>query len=129
MLFYWFSLFFVLINNVDLINSAGMCIKSMEKYTFFNKVFLFNAAGNLHMLDGTSIHDVIGGDIFFEIVDPEELEYTYRLRPAKDFGGSFNSNKFKVQHGILVPTVPKDGCTKIRNYGDIRGNIALIERG
>lgn len=81
------------------------------------------------MIDGTSIHDVIGGDVFFEIVDPEELEYTYRLRPAKDFGGSFNNRKFKVQHGILVPTIPKDACTKIRNHADIRGNIALIERG
>lgn len=80
------------------------------------------------MVDGTSIHDIIGNDVFFEIVDPEELEYTYRLRPAK-FGGSFYSKKFKVHHGLLVPTIPKDACTKIRNYSDIRGNIALIERG
>lgn len=81
------------------------------------------------MVDGTSIHDIIAGDVFFEIVDPEELEYTYRLRPAKDFGGSFNSHKFNVNHGFLVPTNPKDACTKIRNFGDIKGNIALIERG
>ncbi|KAJ6647228.1 PRADC1-like protein, partial [Pseudolycoriella hygida] len=81
------------------------------------------------MNDGTSIHELIGNDIFFEIVDPEELEYTYRLRPAKDFGGSFKSDKFKVHRGILVPTIPRDACTKILNSGDIRGNIALIERG
>lgn len=41
------------------------------------------------MNDGTSIADIIGGDVFFEIIDPEELEYTYRIRPAKDFGAPF----------------------------------------
>lgn len=30
-----------------------------------------------------------GADIFFEIVDPPELQYTYRIRPAKTFGTPF----------------------------------------
>lgn len=41
----------------------------------------------------TSIVDIkeyeYGGDIFFEITHPPELQYTYRLRPAKSFGISF----------------------------------------
>lgn len=43
------------------------------------------------MYDGTSTAEIIGGDIFFEIVDPLELEYTYRIRPAKNFGAPFVS--------------------------------------
>lgn len=39
--------------------------------------------------NGTSTAELIGNDIFFEITDPLELEYTYRLRPAKDFGAPF----------------------------------------
>lgn len=42
-------------------------------------------------MEGTSTMDVINGDVFFEIVDPTELEYTYRIRPAKDFGAPFVS--------------------------------------
>lgn len=30
-----------------------------------------------------------GGDIFFEITHPPELQYTYRIRPAKTFGMPF----------------------------------------
>lgn len=42
-------------------------------------------------MDGTSTAEVINGDVFFEIIDPMELEYTYRIRPAKDFGAPFVS--------------------------------------
>lgn len=49
------------------------------------------SANNLHTYDGISSSDIIGVDVFFEIIEPEELEYTYRIRPAKDFGAQFVS--------------------------------------
>lgn len=54
------------------------------------------------MNDGTSIADIIGGDVFFEIIDPEELEYTYRIRPAKDFGAPFVSYVYIVVQNYLL---------------------------
>lgn len=45
----------------------------------------------MHFYDGASTADVIAGDIFFEILDPPELRYSYRIRPAKDFGTPFVS--------------------------------------
>ncbi|GAB0095482.1 PRADC1-like protein [Sergentomyia squamirostris] len=89
-----------------------------------------NCGGNLHVLDGITTQDIIAGDVFFEIVDPEELEYTYRLRPAKDFGAPFNAS-FRFPRIALVPVVPFDACdaTSIRNGEDLEGNIALVERG
>lgn len=44
-------------------------------------------------MEGASTVDVINGDVFFEIIDPAELEYTYRIRPAKDFGAPFVCTK------------------------------------
>lgn len=38
---------------------------------------------------GSYIDTSIGSDVFFEIIYPPELEYTYKLRPAKDFGAPF----------------------------------------
>lgn len=68
--------------------------------------------------------------MFFEITEPVELEYTYRIKPAKDFGGTFNAN-FKLRDVALVPVIPSDACliSSVRNADDIRGNVALVERG
>lgn len=41
------------------------------------------------MHDGSNIAEIIGNDVFFEILEPEQLRYTYRARPAKDFGVTF----------------------------------------
>uniref|UniRef100_T1E2C8 Putative extracellular region n=1 Tax=Psorophora albipes TaxID=869069 RepID=T1E2C8_9DIPT len=92
--------------------------------------FVNSGANNLHMYDGIRTQDIIAGDVFFEIVDPPELEYTYRIRPAKDFGGSFEAAAFKVNEGKLVPAIPSDACEpNFINERDLKGNIALVERG
>ncbi|XP_058833308.1 PRADC1-like protein [Topomyia yanbarensis] len=86
-------------------------------------------ANNLHVYDGVRTQDIIAGDVFFEIIDPPELEYTYRIRPAKDFGSSFGAT-FKVNEGKLVPAIPSDACKpQFANERDLKGNIALVERG
>ncbi|KAJ8981549.1 hypothetical protein NQ317_009808 [Molorchus minor] len=79
-------------------------------------------------MDGTSTADIINGDVFFEIIDPSELEYTYRIRPAKDFGAPFNES-FHIKNVPLVPVHPKYGCKPPDNLDDIEGNVAFIERG
>ncbi|XP_047522506.1 PRADC1-like protein isoform X1 [Pieris napi] len=85
-------------------------------------------ANDLHFHDGSSSADVIAGDIFFEILDPQELRYSYRIRPAKDFGATFNGS-FHMTKARLVPTVPINSCSDLHNQEDISGNIALAERG
>ena len=80
------------------------------------------------MYDTVTTPDIIAGDVFFEIIDPRELEYTYRLRPAKDFGANFNSS-LKLKNVRLIATIPSDGCSSIRNHKSIKGNVALMERG
>lgn len=97
----------------------------------------------------------IGSDVFFEIIHPPELEYTYKLRPAKDFGAPFVSllkfrwsickrleslcfirciktfqNASFLEEGIpLVPTDPPHGCQIAKNAKELKGRIALVERG
>ncbi|CAG9562768.1 unnamed protein product [Danaus chrysippus] len=85
-------------------------------------------ANDLHFYDGSSNADIIAGDVFFEILDPPELSYTYRIRPAKDFGAPFNSS-VSFEKARLVPTIPLHSCSDLVNQDDIIGNIALSERG
>jgi hypothetical protein len=54
------------------------------------------------MVDGTDVAEIIGNDWFFEITDPEELAYTYKIRPARDFGGIFVSNNATLLHTLLI---------------------------
>lgn len=70
--------------------------------------------------------DIIAGDVFFEILSPSELEYTYRLRPAKDFGSAFSE---RLEGVPLVITDPPGACQEIRNARDLNGGVALIDRG
>ena len=81
--------------------------------------------------------------IFFEITEPEELAYTYKVgkhtimsissliltffqaNPA-GFTPPWNNTYNGVQ---LVPTEPACGCGFIQNSDEIEGKIALVERG
>ena len=65
-------------------------------------------------------------DIFFEIIMPEDISYTYRIRSAVSFGSSFEKTYNKIQ---LVPTIPIDACSSFSNFDQIYGNVALVERG
>ncbi|XP_047531197.1 PRADC1-like protein [Vanessa atalanta] len=87
-----------------------------------------SGANDLHFYDGASTADIIAGDIFFEILDPPELRYSYRIRPAKDFGTPFNGS-IHFEKARLVPTVPLHSCADVMNPDEIFGNIALSERG
>lgn len=97
-------------------------------HSLINNGLIF-IGSNLHMYDSIiSTHDIIGDDIFFEITEPESLEYTYRLRRAKDFGADFHKS-FKINNGLLTITVPLNGCSEIKNKRNIKKNIALMVRG
>lgn len=65
-------------------------------------------------------------DLFFEIVRPKELQYTYKIFLAANFGVPFNTTLMNVG---LVPVDPIFGCGAVRNGLEIRDNVALIQRG
>ncbi|KAF2355731.1 PA domain [Trinorchestia longiramus] len=73
-----------------------------------------------------TIYDFIEDDPFFEILSPTSLQYTYRLRQAKNFGTNF----MFPQHGLrLVLADPEDACSHLYNAADIDGAVALVIRG
>jgi len=64
--------------------------------------------------------------MFFEVIEPEEIAYSFKIRPAKDFGNPLN---FSISNVYLVPTEPQDACGRIKNRDDVEGNVAMVERG
>uniref|UniRef100_A0A0P4WEF5 PA domain-containing protein n=1 Tax=Scylla olivacea TaxID=85551 RepID=A0A0P4WEF5_SCYOL len=73
-----------------------------------------------------TIYDFIEDDIFFEILYPKELGYTYRLRQAKNFGTPFE----RIFKGIrLVLADPLECCSLPYNAPELQGAVALVSRG
>ncbi|KAL7632407.1 UNVERIFIED_CONTAM: hypothetical protein RMT77_017261 [Armadillidium vulgare] len=86
----------------------------------YNEIFpnaLFNEATIEHFIDE---------DIFFEIIHPKELQYTYRLHKARDFGSSFTRPYYGVR---LVVADPPECCSYPYNSHSIRGAVAMVSRG
>lgn len=73
-----------------------------------------------------TIFDYIEDDIFFEVLQPEELSYTYRLRRARDFGVPFKQQWKGVR---LVIADPFECCSKPHNAPELLGAVALVSRG
>jgi len=79
-----------------------------------------------HALTDEEYRTSIGKDyLYFEIIDPVELAYTYKANPAI-FAPSWNTTLNNIQ---LVPADPSCGCGRIVNDDEIEGHIALIQRG
>lgn len=69
-------------------------------------------------------HMVYEDTHYFEIVSPESLRYTFKLRQAKDFGGSFERQYKKIR---MVIADPVEACRPVVN--DIENSVALVLRG
>ncbi|XP_077295136.1 PRADC1-like protein [Arctopsyche grandis] len=103
--------------------------KKLQLYSIL-ALILCSATGvhNVQLQEWLNNVDIIAGDVFFEIIDPPELEYTYRIKPARDFGAPFNSS-FLLKRAKLVPMDPIDGCTQPNNIDMIEGGVAFVQRG
>lgn len=106
-----FQIFYITIVLLSLLSctQSGCKYSDMVQNNCTLHMFWF-LVNNLHSLDGTSTAEIIAGDIFFEVVDPVELEYTYRIRPAKDFGAPFVSksyyNRFYSNYNVVFRMNP-----------------------
>lgn len=95
---------------------------------YIQSVLIYATGNNLYWIGDVSQAQIIGNDIFFEILEPKELCYTYRTRPARNFGASFNESFVKPSIP-LVPAIPSVCCGRPINANELRGSVALVERG
>ena len=73
--------------------------------------------------DNQYTQNLASGSVFFEILVPEELQYTYKITPAA-FSIPFNST-FRDPIA-LVMAEPTCGCGSLRNFEDIEVIIDLM---
>lgn len=61
-----------------------------------------------------------------EVLYPGEIAFSYKIRPARNFGDVMSKPFNRIK---LVPTEPSEGCSHIFNGNRLRGQVALIKRG
>uniref|UniRef100_A0A6G1SK56 Protease-associated domain-containing protein 1 n=1 Tax=Aceria tosichella TaxID=561515 RepID=A0A6G1SK56_9ACAR len=72
-----------------------------------------------------SLQFISRGDVYFLISEPESLRYTFKARSSR-IGVPFTNTLSNI---ALVLAEPRDACTSTINKLEIRGNVALVERG
>ncbi|WAR22153.1 PADC1-like protein [Mya arenaria] len=71
--------------------------------------------------------DVLLTDILFmEIIRPAEISYSYKIRPAKNFGVPFIQKYSMVD---LIAAKPYHGCSPLTNAHFLSGKVVLLQRG
>ncbi|KAH9513294.1 hypothetical protein Btru_034556 [Bulinus truncatus] len=67
---------------------------------------------------------VFEDSIYFEIIWPESLMYTFKLKQARDFGTVLDKLHENVE---LIISDPEDACQDL--FNDVYGAVVLIRRG
>ncbi|XP_025416685.1 PRADC1-like protein isoform X2 [Sipha flava] len=106
-------------NVVFIVNTVLLCVLIVFNVYFVN--------GETSFVDTKEYE--YGSDIFFEITHPPELQYTYRIRPAKSFGIPFDKERFPSKKTKLVLVDPTHGCEMPTNAKQLKGNVAFVKRG
>ncbi|BFY98095.1 hypothetical protein BsWGS_01134 [Bradybaena similaris] len=86
--------------------------------------YLNFASADKDIVTGNESYLVFEESVFFEIIWPESLTYTFKIRQARDFGSKFNKVYQQVD---MVLTDPEEACQDL--YNDVRGAVALMLRG
>nr|XP_054766625.1 protease-associated domain-containing protein 1-like [Lytechinus pictus] len=77
-------------------------------------------------LAGKILGHRVNENLVFRVLKPSHINYDFTIRPAKNFGGTFNF----VYNGIqLVAADPIEACGEIQNADEVRGAVALVKRG
>ncbi|CAG5117634.1 unnamed protein product [Candidula unifasciata] len=86
--------------------------------------YLNFASADEDIVTGLESYLVFEEAVYFEIIWPESLMYTFKLRQARDFGSKFDKVYQKVD---MVLTDPEEACQEL--YNDVSGAVALMLRG
>ncbi|XP_002129788.2 protease-associated domain-containing protein 1-like [Ciona intestinalis] len=93
----------------------------------FNKLLVYAtfvyATLTSYLITGYGINE----QLWFEVLFPENVAYTYKIKSARDFGAVLSQ---PLQQVNLVPVVPAEACGQLLDNGHLLQNqVALITRG
>ncbi|XP_045189636.1 protease-associated domain-containing protein 1-like [Mercenaria mercenaria] len=95
-------------------------------FGFAIQMMLYFASGEKVLASVPNINVLLNDVLFMEVLQPSSIRYTYKIRPAKNFGTSFQRKYNSIE---LAVAEPYHGCTHLMNKHFVDGRIVLIQRG
>lgn len=93
------SLLLILISSVAGVGKSNLL--PQWKWQLLDNLHTFSGNLNIWNSEKQSLNSMRSNDVFFEILEPSELEYTYKIVPASGFGVPFVSLLL-----IYIPHLP-----------------------
>ena len=84
--------------------------------------YSFLALTDHALTDNEYRYNVGEGYVFFEVLDPEELSYTFKINPAA-FSQPWNMSLTEYK---MILADPPCGCASFRNADEVEGQIVFI---
>ncbi|XP_033757644.1 protease-associated domain-containing protein 1-like [Pecten maximus] len=69
---------------------------------------------------------IFGNSLFMEVLEPEDIRFLFKIRPAKNFGGVFERKYTRMP---LILGNPYSGCSPLQNYEIVKDRIVMLQRG
>lgn len=91
-------------------------------YIIYRSILILCDSNNHQLHEKSYISD---NNVYFLISEPESLRYTFKARSSR-IGIPFTNRLANI---ALVLVEPRDACASTINKLEIKGNIALVERG
>jgi len=100
--------------------SANLCINVIQ----FSLALLVIVSVTCSFFENFGI--ILDEELYFQVVQPDEIKYTFKIARTKHFGTPFSE---ALYHVPLVPVIPLQGCSRPVNIEKLKGTVALVVRG
>ncbi|XP_060071578.1 protease-associated domain-containing protein 1-like [Ylistrum balloti] len=95
--------------------------------TFLGAFFHLTVADEQIRIATTSDTNLIfGNSLFMEVLEPEDIRFLFKIRPAKNFGRVFDRKYTRMP---LILGSPYNGCSQLDNYEIVKDRIVMLKRG
>ncbi|KAK6177939.1 hypothetical protein SNE40_012800 [Patella caerulea] len=102
-------------------NEVHFC-RLLAFFIYFTQLFVQVFSSQLATTNDITL--TLDGTLYFEVIEPQSISYTYKLKPSTDFGVPFTS---MLRYVDLIIAEPYEACSPITNY--IRNSVVMVSRG
>ncbi|XP_021371925.1 protease-associated domain-containing protein 1-like [Mizuhopecten yessoensis] len=92
----------------------------------FSVLNLSDADDQIRVATTSDTNLIYGNSLFMEVLEPEDINFLYKIRPAKNFGAVFEKKYTGMQ---LILGNPYSGCSSLQNHEIVRDRIVMLQRG
>ncbi|ESP00438.1 hypothetical protein LOTGIDRAFT_238546 [Lottia gigantea] len=84
----------------------------------------FNTLASCKLATTPDINIAVDNSLYFQILEPDTLSYTFKIKPSQSFGAPFSDVYKSID---MVLSQPYEACSPLSN--DVVGSVVMVTRG